>query len=103
MLTSSWGDALSDADEVLFALTLYQTASINGMRRLSSSTRHLTEVTSRGMQHHMVQEATPRPLKHSIRCSQNWTSLPRNIFKVIDLHRITLDHHVLIDINDSIA
>ena len=85
----SWGDALSDADEVSFILILYQTVFINRVRRLSSSTRHLTEATSRGMQHYMAQDASPRPLKHSIQCFQNWTSLPTNIFAVSYFRKIS--------------
>ena len=86
---NSCGDALSDADEVLFVLTLYQTAFLNVVCRLSSSIRHLTEATSRGMQHCMVQGATPKPLKHSIQCFQNWTSLLMNTFTVSHVLEIT--------------
>ena len=34
MYMNSWGDALSDADEVSFVLILYQTALINRVCRL---------------------------------------------------------------------
>ena len=98
---NSWGDALSDADEVSFGLILYQTVFISGVRRLSSSIRHLTETTSKGMQHYMVQEATLKLLKHSIQCFQDWTSLPTNIFAVSHFLEIIPSHHMLIDMNDS--
>ena len=95
MLTNSWGDALSDADEVSFVLALYQTAFINRVCRLPRSIRHLTSATSRGMQHCMVQSATLKPLKHSIQCFRNWTSLPMSIFEVSHSLKITPDHRVL--------
>ena len=43
-----WGDALSDADEVLLVLALYPTVFVNRVCRLSGSTHRLTEATSRG-------------------------------------------------------
>ena len=85
----SWEDALSDADEVSFILTLDQTVFIRRVCRLSSSTRHLIVATNRGMQYYMVQDAIPRLLKHSIQCSQNWMSLPTNIIVVSQFLKIT--------------
>ena len=83
------GDSLSDADEVLSILTLDRTVFVYRVRRPSSSTRHLTEGTSRGMQHYMVQDDTLRPLRHSIQCLRNWTSLLTNIFAVSYILNVT--------------
>ena len=86
---NSSGDALADADEVLFVLTLCQTVFINRVGRPSNSTCHLTEATSRDMLYYMVQNAMQRPLKHFIQCFQNWTNLPTNIFAVSHFLKIT--------------